>query len=210
VYGVGAVGHQSCAACGAKWRYLWTESGSIVRRSRRPAAIIGGVLLVAAVGAISIVAVRGSSKKFATTTTTTHSTRPAITQAPLGSGDAAAGSDFKRVFGPASKAQTEFMQWLVSTAPATPQFDVNQHVGDFVRSGRESASALTKLKWPEPVADDVAKLEQAYGTFLDDVDRLRFGLLYSPSFLDRLRSEAQAVKDAATVVHGKLGLPPAS
>ena len=209
VYGVGAVGHQSCDACGAKWRYLWKEPESIARRSRRPIAIIGAVLLVAVVAVVSVEAFRGSSKKFAATTTTTSSTLAPVTSVPAGSDGGATGADFVRVFGPANAAKTEFMQWLVSTAPATPEFDVNQHVNDFVRSGRDSQSELMKLHWPQPVADDVAKLAQAYGTFLDDANRLQYGLLYSPSFSDQLRSESQAVKDAATLVRHELGLPPA-
>ena len=215
MYGVGAVGHQSCAACGAKWRYLWQEPESIVRRSRRPLAIVAGLVLLAAVGGVVAVAASGgSSKKFAaaTATSTSFSTTSApgvaATAPPAGSGAGATGADFERIFRPANAAKTDFMRWLATDARSTGQYDVNQKVAGFVHDGRAAEAALEQLQWPEAAAGDVAKLERSYRTFLDDADQLRYGLQFSTSFSDRLRSESQAVKDDATVVRHDLGLDP--
>jgi hypothetical protein len=59
-YGVGPVGHQSCAACGARWRYLWREPGQ--KRPRGLLALAGGVIAVAAAVGIVVFAVNQGSK----------------------------------------------------------------------------------------------------------------------------------------------------
>ena len=59
VYGVGAVGYQSCASCGAKWRYLWQDvPGVRVKpdRGRRLVVVLGGaaLALLLVVGGIAV------------------------------------------------------------------------------------------------------------------------------------------------------------
>ena len=54
VYGVGAVGYQSCAACGAKWRYLWHDQPALRIKSDgrgrgRLFAVLGGLFLATVV-----------------------------------------------------------------------------------------------------------------------------------------------------------------
>ncbi len=212
VYGVGAVGHQSCPACGAKWRYLWQEQAAVTKRSRRPMAVVGGLLLLGAFGAVAVVAFRGSAKQYGATSTTTKSTQPPVSSAPVsstpGAGPAASAADFVRIFSPASTDKTSFMQWLLASASVTPRVEVDQRVVQFRTSGKATLQSLTDVEWPEPAAADVEKLKQAYGAFLDDSDLVRFGKIYSPSYLDQLKVESQAVKDAASAVRHDLGLPP--
>jgi hypothetical protein len=59
VHGVGAVGRQSCVACGARWRYLWREPAQ--RRHRDVIAFVGGLIAVAAVVIVVLAVTHGAS-----------------------------------------------------------------------------------------------------------------------------------------------------
>lgn len=180
----------------------------MVRRSRRPLAIIGGVLLVVGLAAFAVVSLSGSSAEYGSSTTTKPSTPGNSTQLPNGGGEATA-ADYLDIFRPANNARIAFMQWMASTARASPRFEVNKRVAAFVRDGRSTEDALTELNWPDTAAAAVDNLVKAYGTFLDEAGELRHGLLYSPSYFDRLRADSQAVKDAATQVRAALNISPA-
>ena len=57
MYGVGAVGYQSCTTCGAKWRYLWQDPpGTGGGLNRLPFLLVGavivGLLVVAVFGVL--------------------------------------------------------------------------------------------------------------------------------------------------------------
>ena len=51
-YGIGAVGHQQCEACGTRWRYVWRKSsrGAGVRSWGRIALVV--LLIIAVIGAV--------------------------------------------------------------------------------------------------------------------------------------------------------------
>jgi len=212
VYGVGAVGYQSCAACGAKWRYLWQDDAAprAVKTARRRSplpAVLGGMVLVALVAA-AVIAL-ASSQRWTSgasptpTASTTPSSRPTATVSR-----ATAGGTYRKIADGMDASRTSFMTWLRTTASSSPQYQVDDRVNAYVKGAQGELDQFDRLDrsgWPDGAGDAVDALVAADRAFVSDAD-LAGSLLSSPSFIDRLNQEAAAVHDADAAVRSRLGL----
>jgi hypothetical protein len=212
VYGVGAVGYQSCPACGAKWRYLWHDQRAprIMPTGRgRQVAVVGGVVLAVVVVVAGVALARSqrwSSGASAKTTDTTPSSTPASTVSK-----AEASSEYVKIADPMYRNRKAFMTWLRTTASSAPQYQVNDTVTSYMTRAQaelDQFDGLDRSRWPKGAADAVTTLVDADRTFVSDANLVQYNLLYSPSFIDKLNAEAVAVRDADNAVRGLLGLAP--
>jgi hypothetical protein len=217
VYGVGPVGYQSCASCGAKWRYLWQERPPVrvkPDRGRRLFVVLGAVVLVAlvVVGGAALARSKPWSNNHSSarsTTATTTPARPSTTPVTAAPPDAVTAAVYKNLVDPMNFSRAGFLAWVVGQAPATPQYVVNQKVTDYIASANAQLDRLEHTRWPASVAGEIGTLVDADRTFIDDLDKLFVGQQSAPSYITTLQAEAGAVHDADNAVRHKLGLPPA-
>ena len=213
VYGVGAVGYQNCNACGAKWRYLWHEQPAPRIKSSggrgRLFAVLGG-LVVAAVVVVGVVAL-ARSQRWSTaspSTTTPQSTPSTSPSKTVAQADVTA---YDSIAGPMYDSRKQFMGWVHTSAPSTPEYRVDEQVSQYLDTASAQADeleALDRRSWPSGAAAAVDELVAADRTFLSDVDLLHNApFLYSSSFLDKLNQEALAVRAADNEVRHQLGIP---
>jgi RNase P subunit RPR2 len=215
VYGVGPVGYQSCASCGAKWRYLWQDQHTArvkPERGRRLFFVLGGLALAVllVVGAVAL----AHSKPWKSDTPTEPTTPPTSrgTTGSTSPGTAAlsvsqAGFLYQAVAVPMNDRRTDFLGWLVGRASATPQYQVNERARSYINGAQDEIAQLEHMHWPESVTEDVGALVEADKTFVDDLDKVFLGQVGSPSYVTMVQTEAAAVRDADNAVRRKLGLP---
>jgi hypothetical protein len=211
VYGVGPVGYQSCAACGAKWRYLWQHS-PLVRvkpeRSRRTSLVVGGLVIGALVVAGVFALVRStpwsddsagpSASSSAPNPTATLPDTPALRLARTA---------FAGIVDRMDASRAGFVTFLVDAAPAAPQLEVNETTAAYVASLRNDIQALEQARWPGAITGPVGSLTDANRTFVQDLDQLTLGQQRSASYLDMLRAEAEGIRDAEDAIRRQLRLP---
>jgi len=212
VYGVGAVGYQNCEACGAKWRYLWRDHPAARIKSgggpRGRLFAVLGALLLAMVAVVGIGAL-GRSQRW-------NSASPPSASAPRTTSPQTvsrlARTAYSNIADPMSANRKSFMDWVHTTAPSTPQYQVDTVVTNYVTAARgepDKLAALERGSWPATASANLDALISADRTFVDDADLLHSApFLYSPSFLDRLNQEALAVRAADDEVRHSLGLSP--
>ena len=205
VHGVGAVGHQVCPVCGARWRYLWQERAP--ERARRS----GWRFVVAGVAVLTIGVIVGLAIARLSTPSKTTPNSPAV-DGPTGPAtsvaDDLAGAEFARITVPSNMAVRALMQYLASTNAATLQSELDSHVVAFEEIVGAMDKALAKARWPAKTGLDVQKLIAANEDFLLQIDLVRFGLRDSGFFTQKLPADAQVVRRAGNLVRRDLGLPP--
>jgi len=211
VYGVGPVGYQSCASCGAKWRYLWQDAPPLrikPERSRRAYLVVGGVVVGALVAAGVFALARSKPWSTDSAASPTTSSTPATTGTPS---DAAALAlarvRFEVVARSMSERRDEFIAWLDESAAASPQLEVNDQTSAYVAQARSDIDGLERGPWPGAVAGSIEALVDADKAFVSDLDQLALGQQHSPSYLRRLADEAGAVRDAEAAVRQQLSPP---
>jgi hypothetical protein len=214
VYGVGAVGYQSCASCGAKWRYLWQDPPAArvkPDRGRRLVVVLGAGALVAllVVGAVGFARSqrwnRGDGPARPTSSSAPRSTPS--TGAPVG---LAVAIEYDAIAQPMNQDRADFMSWLVESASATPQFQVNQRTTDYVERARAAIQSLEDGAWPAEVVGEIETVVERSRRFVDDLEPVLAGQAGSPSYITMITDEARAVDDADAAVRQKLGIPQAS
>ena len=211
VYGVGPVGYQSCAACGAKWRYLWQDAPSVrikPERSRRAYLVVGGVVVGALVVVGVVALARSKPWNSDSAAAPTTSSTPATTGAPS---DATALLSARSRFDPiATGMRTRrggFMMWIVDNAPASSQLEVNDQTSAYIALTRSDIDALERGRWPAAVAGSIEALVDANKSFIADLDQLFLGQQRSASYVRMLSDEADALGDAEAAVHRQLSPP---
>ena len=98
------------------------------------------------------------------------------------------------------------MQYLLTTALSSAQYEVNTRVQTFVNQASQSVDALQKARWPTVAADDVHRLVAADQQFISDLDLVPNGLLYSTSFTDKLTADVGTINRYESAARTKLGL----
>jgi len=216
VYGVGAVGYQNCETCGAKWRYLWQDPpGAGGGLNRLPFLLVGAaVILVLGFGAFALLRsptpYKSTAAAAATTTPTSRrSTVSTTTPTSTSPGDATAanGSDLVRILAPVAAARPAFVQYLQTSAITSPQYDVNQQVAAFVALAQPSVDALQRAHWPAAASGTIGLLVDANQQFVNDLEQIQYGLLYSSSFTDKLTTDVQSIQKYEGLARKDLGLP---
>lgn len=205
VHGVGAVGHQVCPVCGARWRYLWQERAP--ERARRS----GWRFVVAGVAVLTIGVIVGLAVARLSTSTGKTSTSRLAVDGPTGPAtsvaDDLAGAEFARITVPSNMAVRALMQYLASTNAATLQSELDSRVVAFEEIVGAMDKALAKARWPAKTGLDVQKLIAANEDFLLQIDLVRFGLRDPGFFTQKLPADAQVVRRAGNLVRRDLGLP---
>ncbi len=172
------------------------------------------------IGVVVVIALRGSSTKYdpgaskatappevTTPEPTSASTSPTVTTVETPASGAADGEDYTAIIGPTNEAKSKFLTKVFVSGRATPQFEVNQEVTEFVSAARRSVDELAAQTWSPAAAGKIEDLVRVYNIFIDDVDLLRYSsFLYSDSFFDKLRTESDAVRQAAIETKEALGL----
>ena len=213
-YGVGAVGYQGCDECGARWRCLWHEPDPPSVRSGRVGTILRVTVAVALAGAtlagVAVYAQSHATSRLrpvaALPVVARHeATRPATADADS---NAATSTDFRHAFGPESAVRARLMQWLAD-AQSAAQVDVDAQVSGYQQVALEAERALRAARWPGAAAADVERLQRAAGSFVDQVDLLHYGLVYSPSFMTQLTVDNDALTRDVTLVQRDLAATPA-
>lgn len=216
VYGVGAVGYQSCSACGAKWRYLWHDQPALRIRLAgggrgRLFAVLGG-LVVATVAVVGAVALARSQRWNSASTPATSVPKATASTSPPQTVSKAAVTAYNGVASAMYDRRRDFMDWLHTSASSTPEYLVDERVKQYLGDARSEVDELAQLdrrSWPPAASSGVDDLIASDRAFLDDVDLLQNApFLYSASFLDKLNQEALAVHTADNDVRRKLGLSP--
>lgn len=207
VYGVGAVGYQSCTTCGAKWRYLWQDPpGTGGGLNRLPFLLVGavlvGLLIVAVFGVLRSPTTYKASAEAPPATTTTVP-RNVTTTSPLPTSGSA---DFKAIVQPLDDTRATLLNYLETTGQSAPQYIVNQKVTEFVRAANVAADALTKATWPAKASSNIDELVTMQRQFTTDLDLIQYGLLYSPSFTQKLATDVAAIRAAENAARRDLGL----
>jgi hypothetical protein len=210
VYGVGAVGYQSCDTCGAKWRYLWKDPpGTGGGLNRLPFLLVGAVIV-----ALLVVGVFGALRSPSTykaaaesPTTTTSKPRDVTTTTPVPRADV---NDFQAIINPLDTQRTALLTYLETTAQSAPQFVVNQRAAAFVNQANQATDALKRASWPPSVLPDIDRLVAMQQQFTSDLDLIQYGLLYSPSFTQKLESDVATIRDAESAVRRDLGVQSSS
>jgi hypothetical protein len=209
VYGVGAVGYQSCDTCGAKWRYLWEDPpGTGGGLNRLPFLLVGAVivgLLVVAVFGVLRSPTKYKAEAEAPTTTSVPRSVTTTTPLPTSSPD-----DFRAIVDPLDITRSELLDYLDTTAQSDPQYIVNQKVAAFVATANGASNALKDATWPPKASADIDKLVTMHQQFVTDLDLIQYGLLYSPSFTQKLANDAAAIRAAENTARRDLGLQVAS
>jgi hypothetical protein len=212
VYGVGAVGYQSCNTCGAKWRYLWQDPpGAGGGLNRLPFLLVGtAVVVLIGLGAFALLrSPTPYTPKSAAAGTTTPPTNRSTTSSATSGVPTASGADFERILAPVDAARPAFMDYLQTSAASSQQFEVNQQVTAFEGVAQPSVDALKREHWPASAAADVDRLVTASQQFITDIDLVKYGLLYSTSFAQKLNTDVQNIQRYENVVRRDLGLPTA-
>lgn len=209
VYGVGAVGYQSCATCGAKWRYLWQDApGTGGGLNRLPFLLVGA--MIAGLLVVAVFGVLRSPTKYkaeAEAPTTTTIPRNVTTTTPLPTSGSA---DFQAIVDPLDRTRAGLLTYLETTAQSTPQYIVNQRVAAFVLTANRASDALKNATWPAKASADIDKLVTMHRQFTTDLDLIQYGLLYSPSFTQKLANDVAAIRTAENAARRDLGLRVAS
>ena len=209
VYGVGAVGYQSCDTCGAKWRYLWKDPpGTGGGLNRLPFLLVGAVIMaLLVVGVFGALRSPSTYKAGAESNTTTSAPRDSTTTSPGSSVDA---SDFQTIIKPIDKARGTLLTYLETTAQSLPQNVVNQSVTTFVKQSNQATDDLQRVSWPSSVSGDINDLVAMQQQFTSDLDLIQYGQLYSPSFTQKLETDVAAIRAAESAVGEALGGQPPS
>jgi hypothetical protein len=215
VYGVGAVGYQSCASCGAKWRYLWQDPPAArvkPDRGRRLVVVLGAVALGAllVVGAIGFARSQRWNRGDGPARPTTSSAPARSTPRPGAPVGLAVAIEYDAIAQPMNKDRADFMRWLVESAAATPQFQVNQRTTDYVERARTAIRSLEDGEWPAELVDEIETLVDRSRRFVDDLEPVLAGQAGSPSYITMITDEVRAVDDADAAVQQELGIPQAS
>jgi hypothetical protein len=206
VYGVGPVGYQSCATCGAKWRYLWQDPpGASGGLNRLPFLLVGvSVVVLLALGAFALL--RGStaySAKEASAGTTTPTTGGGATSTTSDKPTASAAA-FTDAMSTVDTARPKFVDYLTNDAPSSQQADVNDRLTDFVRTAQTNVDALKDANWPANAQADVDRLIEASQQFISDVDLAQYGLQYSTSYLNQLATDSHSIQRYEAAVKAEL------
>ena len=211
VYGVGAVGYQNCAACGAKWRYLWRD---------RPAPRVNRA---AADGAACSHCSAPWSSPWSLWSEWVRwagrSVQLGVTAFDLGAEDDPVADRVEARAGPRTATSptrctdAEGVHGLGARDRGVDSAVPGRCQGDRVRHRRTgqttSSPALDRGSWPAAASSDLDALISADRTFVADADLLHSApFLYSPSFLEKLDQEALAVRAADDEVRHALGLNP--
>ena len=211
VYGVGAVGYQSCDTCGAKWRYLWQDPpGAGGGLNRLPFLLVGAVDRGAArLGAFAFVALvhRPTSRRRLPPPPrpllrpTARPPRPPA-RCPLPTG-----ADFSQIVTPVADARSPLMQYLLTTALSSAQYEVNTRVQTFVNQASQSVDALQKARWPTRRGRRCSPTRRR-GSAVHQRPRsgAQYGLLYSTSFTEKLTADVGTINRYETAARSKLGL----
>jgi hypothetical protein len=209
VYGVGAVGYQSCDTCGAKWRYLWKDPpGTGGGLNRLPFLLVGAVILaLLVVGVFGALRSPTKYKAAAETSTSTSAPRSVTTIAPVPAAD---GSEFQTIVDPLDTPRTSLLTYLQTTAQSAPQYEVNQRAAAFVKQANQASDALKRATWPASVSGDIDNLIAVQQQFASDLDLIQYGLLYSPSFTQKLANDVAKIRNTENAVRHDLGLHAAS
>jgi hypothetical protein len=215
VYGVGAVGYQSCDTCGAKWRYLWQDPpGAGGGLNRLPFLLVGAaIIVVLGLGAFALLRsptpYRPTAAAAATTTPPSHrstTSTPPSTSTSIDDPAASNGSDLVRILAPVDAARPPFVQYLQTSAVSDQQYDVSQRAAEFVAVAQPSVDGLRRAQWPASASADVDKLVDASQQFISDVDQIQYGLLYSASFADKLTTDVATIQQYEGLARKDLGL----
>jgi hypothetical protein len=213
VYGVGPVGYQSCASCGAKWRYLWQDSRAVrvkPDRGRRLVVGFGALALVAlvVVGGVALAESKPwdrSDQPAQPATSSAPATTTASTGAPADL--TAAGFRYLGTTTALREGRLEFMRWLVDSATATPQFRVNEHTDEYLAGARAAIQSLRDdPSWPPEVAAEIETFVDAAQRFVDDLEPVYSGQAGSPSYITMISEASQTVDAADAAVRRELGL----
>ena len=205
VYGVGPVGYQSCDTCGAKWRYLWKDPpGAGGGLNRLPFLLVGAVIVaLIVVGVFGALRSPSTYRAAAEATTTTTSPPDVTTTTPVPGADA---SDFKAIIEPLDSARSALLTYLETTAQSAPAYLVNQQAAAFVKNANQATDALQHATWPASVSADIDQVIAMQQQFTSDLDLIQYGLLYSPSFTQKLESDVANIRDAENAVAARLGV----
>jgi len=209
VYGVGAVGYQSCTSCGAKWRYLWQDSPAVrvkPDRSRRLVFLLGGIALVVllVVGVIAF----AQSKRWNRDEPArpTPSSTPATTPRSGPSTDlTVAALTYVPAADQMAEARASYMTWLTESATSTPQLQVNARTDAYVDGASAAIRQLEDNPWPDEVAGDVDEFVETARKFLDELEPVYSGQAGAPAYVSTITGEAAAVDAADAAVREKLG-----
>jgi hypothetical protein len=203
VYGVGAVGYQSCDTCGAKWRYLWKDPpGTGGGLNRLPFLLVGAVIVaLLVVGVFGALRSPSTYKAAAEVTTTTTTPRDATSTTAVPGVDA---TDFRAIINPLDSTRSTFLTYIETTAQSAPAYQVNQQVASFVKQANKATDALQKASWPASVSSDVDQVVALQQQFVSDLDLIQYGLLYSPSFTQKLENDVAKIRAAENAVSSKL------
>jgi len=209
VYGVGAVGYQSCDTCGAKWRYLWQDPpGTGGGLNRLPFLLVGAVIVGLLV--VAVFGVLRSPTKYkaeAEAPTTTSVPRNVTTTTPVATSGPA---DFQAIVDPLDGTRADLLTYLQGDAQSSPQYLVNQRVAAFVSTANRAVDALKRSTWPAKASADIDKLVTMHEQFISDLDLIQYGQLYSTSFTEKLATDVAAIRTAENAARRDLGLQPVS
>jgi hypothetical protein len=207
VYGVGAVGYQSCASCGAKWRYLWQDQPlPRVKSDRNPRLGVvlgaGALVVLLVVGGFALARSQRWNRTDTGATPTASSsvpvTSPRSSDATVALGDVM--RDYALIAIPMSGERAAYMSWLVDSATATPQYEVNQRTQTYVDGANAAIAKLEADDWPDDVAAEIDSLVETARQFVDDLEPVRTGQAGSPAYITMITDEADAVGDAEAAV----------
>jgi hypothetical protein len=198
VYGIGALGFQHCAGCGARWRCMWPTAAPVRRFPVRAAALTAAALLVLVAGVAAYANTRGDEPRLAAATRDTESPGPSVEASP-------AGERYREIVGPANEAKADLQEFLASIPPVTPQREIDRRVAEYAAVARRTDDALEDGPWPAAARAAVADLVAADVVFTGALAR-NAGQLNLPSYSTRLATDAAAVRRAANQVRTVLGL----
>jgi hypothetical protein len=215
VYGVGPVGYQSCASCGATWRYLWQDLTPAVRvrpdRSHRGIFVFGAIALVVLliVGAVAL----ARSQRWSHDDDARKTETPSSVSTPAGSSQTVvvpvdlkdASARYGAIAAPLATGRDGYMKWFVASASSTPQLEVTQLTEAYIDQVRTEIRGLRNGGWPSEVSAEVEALADAGDGFVDDLEQLYHGQAGSLLFQRTIRRQAALVADAEGALQAKLG-----
>jgi hypothetical protein len=199
VYGVGAIGFQHCAVCGARWRCAWPVAQPPRRLSVRAAALAGAAVLALTAGVVAYATTHGRSG-------------PELASARHGAAASGAPSlhaareRYLGIVGPVNAARAELRRFLDSAPPITPVDELSRRVTAFAAVSRRGDAELVTTRWPEAAQQAVQALVAANRAVAADLET-GVGLLNQPGFADRVGADAATLDSAADRVRTALGLP---
>jgi hypothetical protein len=203
VYGVGAVGYQSCDTCGAKWRYLWKDPpGTGGGLNRLPFLLVGAVIVALLVVGV-FGALRSPSRYTAGAESSTTTSAPrSVTTTPVPSADT---SDYHSIVNALDSSRSDLLTYLETTGQSAPQNVVNQKADAFVKQTNDAVDALKRVNWPASVATDIDQLVAMQQQFTSDLELIQYGQLYSPSFTQQLETDVASIRAAEGAVSESFG-----